>query len=366
MFDFTKETIINSMSVEGTSLARVTGANSLLRVLRCADYKKDNIVGQKVYKNVYLAGSLGSVQINLDSLTSAAVYKIAINLKTSNAEYLADYATYINTFQKPVYAEFTATGTKATDIASAKKVLMSAIPENYRFLTITTYADGVVITCTDKSQRFANVTLSKLIVNSTLPSESDYELVANKVNALVQSVDEFGTYNWLVHNLRFPSYPNIRHNAQNEEEYPIKGGLYNQYSFQYSTERSITGLGAVGQKMESVTTHIFYVLSTLCTAFEAAVEAAGLTINTIGQVFTVAATATGVLTIDIAVTAINPAIDLTDISATSDNADITIGTIATTGTTATVPVSSVGAETGNITITIGGLSKVVAVTISAT
>ena len=83
---------------------------------------------------------------------------------------------------------------------------------------------------------------------------------------------EVGTAAWIQENLRFPSYPNLRYDALNEEEYPVKGGLYVQYSFGYcSPRKGLHGQGTVGQALKSITTHTFYVLSSLADEFEKAI-----------------------------------------------------------------------------------------------
>jgi len=85
---------------------------------------------------------------------------------------------------------------------------------------------------------------------------------------------EIGTAAWLQENLRFPSYPNLRYAALNEEEYPVNGGLYTQFSFLYCMPRKgLHGQGTVGQALKSITTHTFYVLSSLVDKFEADLKA---------------------------------------------------------------------------------------------
>jgi hypothetical protein len=57
---------------------------------------------------------------------------------------------------------------------------------------------------------------------------------------------------------------------------PVKGGKYNQYSFEYTVPRRLGGLSVAGQKTESTTIHTFFVLDTL--DFE---KATGLTVKTV-------------------------------------------------------------------------------------
>jgi hypothetical protein len=100
-----------------------------------------------------------------------------------------------------------------------------------------------------------------------------------KVFAPVKNVAPFATGEWLVENLRFPTYPNLRYAAVNSDETPIAGALYHQYTFGYCIERrGLTGQGAVGQMLSSVTHHVFYVLDAYKGDFEIALAEAGLTV----------------------------------------------------------------------------------------
>ena len=111
------------------------------------------------------------------------------------------------------------------------------------------------------------------------------DILNNKVgskNAAVivtEGVMPFATGQWLIENLRFPTYPNIRWAAVGAEDRPIPGVVYVQYSFAYDSPRpQFGGLSGVGQKVEAVTRHIYYVPEALATEFEDAFEDLGVEI----------------------------------------------------------------------------------------
>ena len=77
---------------------------------------------------------------------------------------------------------------------------------------------------------------------------------------------EFATGAWLKENLRFPTHLNLRYDNVAGDDAPIDGAVYTQYALQYESERvGLHGQGAVGQKLVSVTTHVFYVNNTCTT-----------------------------------------------------------------------------------------------------
>jgi hypothetical protein len=282
MFDYTKETILNS--VTDKNVQAITG---LLRIFRVGEYKVDykstNIADGKVYKAKGTEGTKATATITAvagNSGSNGGKYRVTVNMK-NNSKFYADYATAVWKFQKPIYAEFTVVGDStdntaalmATKIANAIKL---ALPENNKYITVTVDDDDVIITATDATDMFESVVIEKYEPNSVLPSEGQY-VVSTVVGTIAKTDNEvpFATGDWLIENLRFPSYPNTRYNSINGDEKPVPGQLYTQYSFHYIAERkNLSGIGSVGQRLVSITNHVFYIPSTLEATFEAKLKTA--------------------------------------------------------------------------------------------
>lgn len=282
MFDYTKETILNS--VTDKNVQAITG---LLRIFRVGEYKVDykstNIADGKVYKAKPTEGTKATATITAvagNSGSNGGKYRVTVNMK-NNSKFYADYATAVWKFQKPIYAEFTVVGDStdntaalmATKIANAIKL---ALPENNKYITVTVDDDDVIITATDATDMFESVVIEKYEPNSVLPSEGQY-VVSTVVGTIAKTDNkvQFATGDWLIENLRFPSYPNTRYNSINGDEKPVPGQLYTQYSFRYIAERkNLSGIGSVGQRLVSITNHVFYIPSTLEATFEAKLKTA--------------------------------------------------------------------------------------------
>lgn len=282
MFDYTKETILNS--VTDKNVQAITG---LLRIFRVGEYKVDykstNIADGKVYKAKGTEGTKATATITAvagNSGSNGGKYRVTVNMK-NNSKFYADYATAVWKFQKPIYAEFTVVGDStdntaalmATKIANAIKL---ALPENNKYITVTVDDGGVIITATDATDMFESVVIEKYEPNSVLPSEGQY-VVSTVVGTIAKTDNKvpFATGDWLIENLRFPSYPNTRYNSINGDEKPVPGQLYTQYSFHYIAERkNLSGIGSVGQRLVSITNHVFYIPSTLEATFEAKLKTA--------------------------------------------------------------------------------------------
>jgi hypothetical protein len=106
------------------------------------------------------------------------------------------------------------------------------------------------------------------------------DIVDNTVTPAVTIVDVtpgmngFGDTAWLINNFKLPTYVNTNWMALHQDERPVPGKLYNQFTLHAVADRGeLTGMGAVGQKMASKTTHVFYVAADLSVAFETAITA---------------------------------------------------------------------------------------------
>lgn len=293
MFDFQKEVIINSNLLDdgvtprfmaltkGKNITNYEGYNftyngevSIFRVLRCADYKKEGLLEGVIYKTPGEKGKVASATFNVPK--AEGTYRVVIGV-TLIGKYLSDYAMPWSKFGKPVLAEFEVS---TADLAKAQQIMVkaieSAIPENYRYVRVSkSSTDKVLVSCTDSHQVLAVAELQKQkdIDCPESCTEKQYVTVKEAVEVSKNKM-EIGTAAWLQENLRFPSYPNLRYAALNEEEYPVNGGLYTQFSFLYCMPRKgLHGQGTVGQALKSITTHTFYVLSSLVDEFEADLKA---------------------------------------------------------------------------------------------
>ena len=248
MFDFRKEVIINTANLpaEEGSLPRVTKDSTYLKVLRCAEYKLENI--KNMVKILPEAGTCASVQLAHVPTQELATVVITLGLDRHRA-----YGEFANNWAKTEKVLVVDSDSEGTldSIVSALKQVVEANP-------IVSVSSGGLVTCKDKH----------MIIKSV-------EYIDNEGNS-IDMIDEYGsgeplitinkgkrpvnTGEMLIENLRFPSYPNLRYAATNEEERPIPGELYDLYVFDYVVPRvGLHGQGAVGQQLTSSTTHAFYV-----------------------------------------------------------------------------------------------------------
>ena len=89
---------------------------------------------------------------------------------------------------------------------------------------------------------------------------TEKELGDNQV-AILPSLEAFGDYNWIIHNLRLPTLANTNFwsPTKGEDELPIVGQTYTQFIITMCKDRDGIAGGIVGQRATSVTTHVLYV-----------------------------------------------------------------------------------------------------------
>ena len=262
MFKYTKEVIINSPKMEDGS-NRIILDEGVVTIKRGGQYEVAKISG-KVWKTAPVVGSPAIVTINgATAFASTGIHRVVVTLK-SLRKFTADMANANwSEFGKQIVVEIdvTATGTAAANTAA--KALEYAFGE---IAKVSASGSDVVITLKDAYISVASVQVAKY--NSTY---DEYTAVTGNVATITDNKEPFGTGEWIQENLRFPSYPNVRYSALYADEYPVMGGQYTQYAFAYESERpGLGGLSAVGQKIESVTQHIFYVAEGAVSAFETA------------------------------------------------------------------------------------------------
>ena len=254
MFNYIREIIINK------PLADINrSADNKIVLERVGEYDKRNVT--KVWVTRGTEGTPGTFTINCATLagvapSNKAVYNVQLFVKTVD-KYLVDYANANwGAFGKAVVVEFEAGNTASAVADALKKALEEAVKDLDPMFTLTKTGDNKIEgTFVEKYFAIGN---DNIVIN-VYNDKNELAEVTGAV-ATTATVAPFATAEWLVENLRFPSYPNVRYAAKNSDEYPVAGQVYDQVSFQYAVERpGLGGLSAVGQKIESVTTHVLYI-----------------------------------------------------------------------------------------------------------
>lgn len=293
MFDFTKEVVINDVK----SFATVEGERGKkFRVHDGGDYFANKIVDNKVYKTVAQDGALAVLKINaanlIKEITNADKH-FSLNIELSlDRDARGDWGASVYYFKKPMLVDAFAkewTGNEASKLAA----LLKGVLTDYKFVYVLESTDTVLaaelgvsapasgevaIVGGDYNVKVRKVTVVDYVDKDTINTVYAGDPAKAPACTYTANKVEFGTYNYLLKNLRMPTYENYRFTSPAAVEMPVAGAKYVQYSFLYCVPRpGLGGLSVAGQTNHSTTTHVFFVKSDVADEFEAALKSAGLT-----------------------------------------------------------------------------------------
>lgn len=292
MFQFTTTNVVNSPWWNGYSAdfsefdssnvddphALFTAETGHFYVKGVNDFLAENVVS--VYKAKSRPAVLASLKFNFnpvgdqiidedDKLKKGDVFRINIYIGLSQGSNDAMYSNDYYFKGKPLMIEFTYTGKWDTTLAKLEKTIkrLNLTSEGEKMVDVEVNADDKTITLTaiNEYQRFMKYAVEKLD-RTAYNGVGDWVEVAEPEDyiTVTEGQEGFGTYNWILHNLRIPTAARNDMFGQNFEETPVVGGMYDQYTIHYCKNRGSLGLNAVGDQTMSHTTHVFYVLNTGC------------------------------------------------------------------------------------------------------
>lgn len=255
MFDFQKEVVLNSLD----------GVKKFENGFRVDGmlYKNDYV--GPVYKTEAVDGAKAKLVIDLATVKSAVtnVMQFVIELGLDN-DYRGDFGSVLFYFRKPIVV----TMDKESDAATVAKAFEKAGVVDYKLYNVSVEGNKITLEMADNYITVRKAEVMDLVCDGACGEVGQVSKLAYTFDLKDSSVYTknnvgFGTYDYMIHNLRLPTYANIRFASPAESEMPVKGGKYTQYSFEYTVPRRLGGLSVAGQKTESTTIHTFFVLNTL-------------------------------------------------------------------------------------------------------
>ena len=292
MFQFTTTNVINSNKdyTTGKPLWSTQEKDdhkpASLNIKRVNKFLAPNVTA--IYKAVANDPSMAKVTLDLSQIsgTDGESYRLAVYVGLTQASQESRYANDLILKGKPFTVDFV-WKTSAADVA---KNLVKTIDKyavmvyGEKLLNVSYSGTFLTIEAVNEYQRFRKVNVEKFDKDAYFgrgeytPVRTLENLTEKSTNAALTGTIEgyfvgkegFGTYSYLLHNLRIPTAMRTRAFGVNLDENPIIGAKYNQYTIHYCTDRGVLGTNAVGDTVKSVTTHVFYVNQAVATEFETA------------------------------------------------------------------------------------------------
>lgn len=299
MFNFTTTTVINS-NVDLSSkkpLWTLGGPNqddsNILMIKRLHAFNAKNVTA--IYKAEPIEPQVAKACIDfsdIEDVKKGDKLRLNIYIGLTQASQDSRYANDMIYKGKPFSVEFTWKDDKTAE--SLEKIIRNNEIFTYgeKMLNAVFSGNSLALEAVDEYQRFRNIEIEKF--DRTITSQYGGEFVPmisfedfDKVedgdevldmssttpsigsgNKYFEGKEGFGTYEFILHNLRIPTTSRTDVFALNQEENPIPGATYTQYTIHYCADRGQLGLNAVGDTVRSVTTHVLFVLNSLVEEFD--------------------------------------------------------------------------------------------------
>ena len=297
MFNFTTTTVINSNKDYTTGKPLWSAQDAALdkpasfHVKRVNNFLSSNVTS--IYKAEANNPEMAKVTIDLSQIngTDGESYRLSVYIGLTQASQDSRYANDLILKGKPFTVDFV-WKTSAADVAKnlVKTINKYAVMVYGEKLLNVSYSGAyLTIEAVNEYQRFRKVNIEKFDKDAyfgrgeynavrTLEDLSEQDSSAaltGTVEGYFVGKEGFGTYSYLLHNLRIPTAMRTRAFGVNLDENPIIGAKYNQYTIHYCANRGQLGLNAVGDTTKSTTVHVFYVNQSVASEFETALAKIG-------------------------------------------------------------------------------------------
>lgn len=296
MFQFTTTTVINSNQLpDGKAVWSAQEAtddySANLVVKKVNKFVKDNV--KAIYKAEAYDGELAKITLDLSQIdgTDGDQYRLYIYIGLTQGSQESIYSNDLEVKGKPLSVDFVWDSDAATTVERLVKTInkYELLVYGHKILTVSYSGTYLTIEATNEYQKLVAVNIDKFdagkyagmgeyttvrsikdVVESAGGVAESNENVTSAAEAFFPGKEGFGTYSYILHNLRIPTYENYRPFGTFVDERPILGAKYNQYTIHYLVDRGTLGMNAVGQQVTSLTTHVFYVNQDIADDFESA------------------------------------------------------------------------------------------------
>lgn len=277
MLNFTTTTIVNSFVSDKDYKGSI--ANGLY-IKNVGSFKSSEI--KKVYKKAPTAEVLATKKFTVSEGTEGKLYRLMIDIELHKSD-SSIYARPWPTKGKPLYVEAIAPasvglgeaafqGFVAILAKNASKYMNLIYDKEIVSVTASGEDSSLTITALDGHQNFKAIVLERW--EEDKESYSGGKWVTVDAFYDIKGAPAFGDYKHLIQSVALPTYENTRDAILDVDgvraNVPMLNGSYTQYVITKEADRDPYGMQAVGQKLTSVTEHVFWVESAAVSAFETA------------------------------------------------------------------------------------------------
>lgn len=212
------------------------------------------------------------IQEAAEGVNDLGLYQLTFKVEM-DGKFLGDWASpEYNGFYKPFVIGLDVNDETVEKMADylAEQINL-ALAENNKFIKVESDGTDVTIKATDNYMilKPENFKFEKYEVVGCDTCLGEYIPKKMTVEVVKEGKQPFATGAWLLENQRLPNSNNFRYFGFNDEM-PVAGLTYTQYTFDYVSDRpGLGGHSGVGQGITAITTHSFFVAPEAVADFEA-------------------------------------------------------------------------------------------------
>lgn len=208
-----------------------------------------------------------------DGVQDLGLYQLTFKVEM-DGKFLGDWASpEYNGFYKPFVVGLDVNEANVEKMAEYLcEQINLALAENNKFIKVSSEGDNLTIEATDnymilKPENF-KFEKYEVVGCDTCLGEYIPKKIKEYITVEKEGKQPFATGTWLLENQRLPNSNNFRYFGFNDEM-PIAGAIYVQYSFDYVSDRpGLGGHSGVGQGITAITNHTFFVEQNAAPKFE--------------------------------------------------------------------------------------------------
>ena len=208
-----------------------------------------------------------------DGVQDLGLYQLTFKVEM-DGKFLSDWASpEYNGFYKPFVIGLDVNEANVEKMAEYLcEQINLALAENNKFIKVSYEGNNLTIEATDnymilKPENF-KFEKYEVVGCDTCLGEYIPKKIKEYITVEKEGKQPFATGTWLLENQRLPNSNNFRYFGFNDEM-PIAGAIYVQYSFDYVSDRpGLGGHSGVGQGITAITNHTFFVEQNAAPKFE--------------------------------------------------------------------------------------------------
>ena len=290
MWNYYKTVVINSATAEdgrpmfskcGVVRGRDFVEDGAVNIWRNGQYDLEK-VSDVIYKTVGYPGENAKLVLDCSKLIAQAedgvqdlgIYQLTFKVEM-DGKFLSDWASpEYNGFYKPFVIGLDVTEERAGAMAEYLcEQINLALAENNKFIKVSYEGNELTIEATDnymilKPENFKFEKYEVVGCDTCLGEYIPKPIKEEWFTTIKPGKQPFATGTWLLENQRLPNSNNFRYFGFNDEM-PVAGAIYVQYSFDYVSDRpGLGGHSGVGQGITAITNHTFFVEQNAAPEFE--------------------------------------------------------------------------------------------------